>query len=41
MNNEIDSSNKKFFAQSDCPCVMIDSNSYKGLNRTDFSKVFI
>ena len=31
MNNEIDSSNKKFFAQSDCPCVMIDSNSYKGL----------
>lgn len=31
MNNEIDSSNKKFFAQSDCPCVMIDNNSYKEL----------
>lgn len=26
-----DFTDKKFFAQSDCPCVMIDSNSYKNL----------
>ena len=31
MNNERNSSDKIFFAQSDCPCVMIDSNSYKKL----------
>ena len=31
MNNERNSSDKMFFAQSDCPCVMIDSNSYKEL----------
>ena len=26
-----DFTDNKFFAQSDCPCVMIDSNSYKNL----------
>ena len=31
MNNERNSSDKIFFAQSDGPCVMIDSNSYKKL----------
>ena len=31
MNNERNSSDKIFFAQSNCPCVMIDSKSYKEL----------
>ena len=38
MNNERNSSDKIFFAQSDCPCVMIDSNSYKKLKEQAIKK---